>query len=61
MTNQKKTELENYAQEINQMYDAEEIDYLVALVRQKRLDEIRKSKPYGSYASAKKRCPYCGK
>ena len=61
MTAQTPAELQQLARSINQKYSAEEIDYLVGLIKQKRLDEIRKALPYGAYASSSTRCPYCGK
>jgi hypothetical protein len=61
MTNQTQLELQAMARNINQKYSAEEIDYLVSLIKQKRLDEVRKQLPYGAYASSSAKCPYCGK
>jgi hypothetical protein len=61
MTSQTQIELQALARSINQKYNVEEIDYLVSLLKQKRLDELRKALPYGAYASASTKCPYCGK
>ena len=61
MTSQIQSELQQLARSINQKYSVEEIDYLVGLIKQKRLEEIRKALPYGTYASSSTRCPYCGK
>ena len=53
-------EIRQMALRINEKYSEEEIDFLVSLFRKRRLDEVRKENPYGTYASTSK-CPYCGK
>jgi len=61
MNYQTTQQLDQLAWQINSSYNLEEINYLVAHINKKRLEEVRKALPYGSYASSSNVCPYCGK
>ena len=50
MTTFRKDEIDKLAKDINARYDQEEVDYLVSLLGKKKLDEVRKGLPYGTYA-----------
>jgi hypothetical protein len=49
------------AQEFDNKYSLEEIDYFIGKLKKRRLDEMHKASPYGTYALLGNTCPYCGK